>query len=120
MATDFETWAMRGLILVLGYSVAYLGKRAILLRDKHMDEQAEAHSLELAAMRKEFGTHLQEISSQTNHSFDSFNSGLSHLNQTLTELRITLAEKYVTFDDLKEHHENCRHRRATDSMEKIA
>lgn len=107
-APDFETWVMRGLVILLGGIVVRIGFQRWRTQDER--EQAfrdalEKHRAETAAsfkeFRQEFLSHLDQLRQTTETSLRELNSTVAELAGTAGEIRARMAERYATKEDLE-------------------
>lgn len=107
--TEFEKWAMRGLVLgLLGICWAFVwreitGKDAIW---KTVTKNRESNEAAIAEARQEFTASLDRIAGQFRASIDAVNSTLSTLTGTIGRLDATMAKEYTSKADLKEAKED--------------
>ena len=105
MASDFEVYAMRGLVGLLGMCVVTFVGRELAQKDsiwKTVTKNREAHELALAEARKEFTESLDRIAGQFRSAIDAINTTLSGLAVTMGKLDATMAREYASKADLKE------------------
>jgi chromosome segregation ATPase len=121
MGTDFETYAMRGLVAVLGAALAAFIWREITSKDKlwrAINQNRLDHEAALKDARDSFTRALDRVAGQFRLSIDSLNTTIASLSTTVSKLDSTMAREYATKDDLREtrnelrteiqyHTENC-------------
>jgi chromosome segregation ATPase len=121
MGTDFETYAMRGLVAVLGAALAAFIWREITSKDKlwrAINQNRLDHEAALKDARDSFTRALDRVAGQFRLSIDSLNTTIASLSTTVAKLDSTMAREYATKDDLREtrnelrmeiqyHTENC-------------
>ena len=105
MASDFEIWAMRGLVGLLGTGLLIFVGRELSQKDaiwRTVTKNREAHEQALADARKEFTESLDRIAGQFRSAIDAINTTLSGLAVTMGKLDATMAREYASKADLKE------------------
>jgi chromosome segregation ATPase len=121
MGTDFETYAMRGLVAVLGTALAAFIWREVTSKDKlwkAVNQNRLDHEAALKEARDSFTRALERVASQFRLSIDSLNATIGSLSATVAKLDSTMARDYATKDDLRDtrnelrteiqyHTENC-------------
>jgi len=107
MTADFETWAMRGLVLGL---MAIVGTM-ILLRWKNEDQREDkfnaaldSHRTSTEAALKEFRTefmnHLDRLRASNEASMNLLNKTMAEVASTAGDIRTRMAERYVTKEEM--------------------
>ena len=112
MDPQFETWFMRGLVAMLLICLGWFIKREVSLKDKAFSAQQK----EIERFKQEFSDSLEKMANRFTVSLDGFNVTLASLANALTDLKVTLAKEYVTWDDLREQYGE---RRATSRGEQV-
>lgn len=106
---EFETWAMRGLVVVLGATVGKLiwdrWKRQDSMEAAFkvsLEEQREQLTEALNKQREEWTSAVNTLSSRVATSIDGLNQTVAQLAQSIGELNATTAREYATRMDLKD------------------
>jgi CRISPR/Cas system-associated endonuclease Cas1 len=121
MGADFETYAMRGLVAVLGAALAAFIWREVTAKDKlwkAVNQNRLDHEAALKDARDSFTRALERVTGQFRLSIDSLNTAIGSLSTTVAKLDSTMAREYATKDDLRDtrnelrteiqyHVENC-------------
>jgi ABC-type transporter Mla subunit MlaD len=121
MGADFETYAMRGLVAILGAALAAFVWREVTSKDKlwkAVNQNRLDHEAALKEARDSFSRALERVTGQFRQSIDSLNTAIATLSTTVAKLDTTMAREYATKDDLRDtrnelrteiqHHvENC-------------
>ena len=93
MGSEFETYAMRGVVALLGAAIGAFGWREITSKDG-LRTTIETNRIETTAM-------LDRITGQFRSSIDAINSTLATLSGTIGRLDATMAKEYASKDDMK-------------------
>ena len=104
MTTDFETWAMRGLVAALGGWVTYLVRREVLNRDRRLKENRD----ELERTKTKFTHSMEQMSERFSASIDQLNMTVSSLAGAISDFRTLVAREYATREELREAEEYFR------------
>jgi chromosome segregation ATPase len=121
MGADFETYAMRGLVAILGAALAAFVWREVTSKDKlwkAVNQNRLDHEAALKDARDSFSRALERMADQFRLSIDSLNATIGSLSATVSKLDSTMAREYATKDDLRDtrnelrteiqhHTENC-------------
>ena len=99
MAPDFETWAMRGLVGVLGLAVAWFIKREVGSRDKDTE-----------VLRAEFASALETISERFAANMSKISKTLDGLTTAVSDLRLMVGKEYATREEVQELEERSERR----------
>ena len=101
MTADFETWAMRGLVAVMGAALSWFVVRLVTSRDA-----------ELKALRSEYLEDMRVISDRFAESTDKMNGTISGLSKAISDLQVMVGKEYATRDELAEQEERTERRMA--------
>lgn len=97
-SSDFETWAMRGAVAIMGGWLTKL----VYDRWKRQDKMEEAFKEALDLQRKEFEASLNALTTRFQASIDQLNSTIVGLSQSIGKLDASVAKEYASETDLRE------------------
>jgi len=101
MPTDFETWAMRGLVASLGLTLAWFIRRDDCTKTKAIETLREDYTSSLEAFSERFGSSLDRI-----------NGTMSGLAGAISDLRLMVGREYATREEMQGLEERCERRLA--------
>ena len=105
MGGDFETYAMRGLVVVLGAIIGAFLMRELRGKDalwKTVNKNREDHETALKEAREGFTRALERVTGQFRQSIESLNTAIASLSTTVAKLDSTMAREYATKEDLRD------------------
>jgi hypothetical protein len=105
MGAEFETYAMRGLVTILGAALAAFIWREVTAKDKlwkAVNQNRLDHEAALKEARDSFTRALERVTGQFRLSIDSLNTAIGSLSTTVAKLDSTMAREYATKDDLRD------------------
>lgn len=121
MSAEFETYAMRGAVAVMGAIIGAFIWREVKGKDalwKTVHKNREHMEAQLDEARAEFAGMLERVVARFTTSVDALNGTLATLSQSVARLEATVAKEYVSKAELQtvkqdlqremdQHAENC-------------
>lgn len=111
MSADFEVYAMRGLVALMGLALGAFIWREIRGKDalwKVVHKNREDNERDLKDARDGFTRALERVTGQFRLSIDSLNTAIASLSTTVAKLDTTMAREYATKEDLRETRKELR------------
>lgn len=105
MSGEFETYAMRGLVVLMGAIIGAFLMRELRGKDalwNVVNKNREDHENALEEARESFTRALERVTNQFRLSIDSLNTAIASLSTTVAKLDSTMAREYATKEDLRD------------------
>jgi hypothetical protein len=111
VSPSFETWAYRGVIVILIYILGWLLVKRFEQQNKIwnvVQKNKETSDEAMSAARAEFTATLRDTMQSFRVSLEQLNGTVKEVGTTLKDLQITIGREYVTRVELKDMRDELR------------